>query len=45
NQFDKSNRPVSFFNPYPLNHEDHLEEERRLFFVAMTRAKEGLILT
>ncbi|MGM0598866.1 MAG: ATP-dependent helicase, partial [Candidatus Rifleibacteriota bacterium] len=32
--FDKQNRQTRFFNPYPLNHEDHLEEERRLFFVA-----------
>lgn len=44
-QFDQQNRAVSFFNPYPLTHEEHLEEERRLFFVAMTRAKEGLILS
>ena len=43
--FDQENRAVSFFNPYPVSHEDHLEEERRLFFVALTRAKEGAILT
>ncbi len=43
--FNQSNRPVNFFNPYPISHEDHLEEERRLFFVALTRAKEGAILT
>lgn len=42
---DKQNRPVAFFNPYPTNHEDHLEEERRLFYVALTRAKEGLLLS
>ncbi|GAB4269375.1 MAG: hypothetical protein Kow0029_05400 [Candidatus Rifleibacteriota bacterium] len=45
NEFDKSERQVSFFNPYPGCHEDHLEEERRLFFVALTRAKEGVILS
>ena len=45
NEFDKLNREISFFNPYPLDFEDHLEEERRLFFVALTRAKDGLILT
>ncbi|PKL51012.1 MAG: hypothetical protein CVV42_01540 [Candidatus Riflebacteria bacterium HGW-Riflebacteria-2] len=43
--FNQGNRPVNFFNPYPVSHEDHLEEERRLFFVALTRAKEGAILT
>lgn len=43
--FDRGERPVNFFNPYPVSHEDHLEEERRLFFVALTRAKEGAILT
>lgn len=43
--FNQGNRPVNFFNPYPISHEDHLEEERRLFFVALTRAKEGAILT
>jgi len=44
-QFNQQDRAVNFFNPYPLTHEEHLEEERRLFFVAMTRAKEGLILS
>ncbi len=44
-QIDRLARPVNFFNPYPVGIEDHLEEERRLFYVAMTRAKEGLILT
>jgi DNA helicase-2/ATP-dependent DNA helicase PcrA len=44
-EFDRQNRQTNFFNPYPLNHEDHLEEERRLFFVAITRAEEGLILS
>ncbi len=44
-KFDQQNRPVAFFNPYPLSHEDHLEEERRLFFVALTRAKEGVIMS
>jgi len=44
-RFDQMPRPVSFFNPYPVSIEDHLEEERRLFYVAMTRAKESLILT
>ncbi len=43
--FNSKNRAVNFFNPYPVSHEDHLEEERRLFFVALTRAKEGAILT
>lgn len=43
--FNRQQRPVSFFNPYPVSHEDHLEEERRLFFVALTRAKEGLLLS
>ncbi len=43
--FDELDRPVKFFNPYPVTHEEHLEEERRLFFVALTRAKEGLLLT
>ena len=45
NYFNQKERPVSFFNPYPVSEEEHLEEERRLFFVAITRAKEGLILT
>lgn len=44
-QFDAGQRPVNFFNPYPVSLDDHIEEERRLFFVALTRAKEGLILT
>ena len=43
--FNREGRAVNFFNPYPISHEDHLEEERRLFFVALTRAKEGAILT
>lgn len=43
--FDSKNREVNFFNPYPSNDEEQLEEERRLFFVAITRAKEGLIMT
>lgn len=43
--FNSKHREVSFFNPYPVSEDEHLEEERRLFFVAMTRAKEGLILT
>ncbi len=42
---DAGDRPIPFFNPYPADFESHLEEERRLFFVAMTRAREGLILT
>jgi DNA helicase-2/ATP-dependent DNA helicase PcrA len=45
NTFNSQNRAVSFFNPYPCNYEDHLEEERRLFFVALTRAKEGVIMS
>jgi DNA helicase-2/ATP-dependent DNA helicase PcrA len=43
--FDKNRHQVSFFNPYPLCHQDHLEEERRLFYVALTRAKEGVMLS
>lgn len=45
NYFNSKTRQVSFFNPYPASEDEHLEEERRLFFVAITRAKEGLILT
>lgn len=44
-EFNKGEREVSFFNPYPLDFEEHLEEERRLFFVGLTRAKEGIIMT
>ncbi|HNX74821.1 MAG TPA: ATP-dependent DNA helicase [Candidatus Rifleibacterium sp.] len=44
-RFDQAGRQVSFFNPYPGNLEEHLEEERRLFYVALTRAKDGLLLT
>ncbi len=43
--FNSKNREISFFNPYPNSDEEQLEEERRLFFVAITRAKEGLIMT
>lgn len=43
--FNQQQRAANFFNPYPTSHEDHLEEERRLFFVALTRAKEGLLLS
>ena len=42
---DSTQRPIPFFNPYPADYDDHIEEERRLFYVAMTRAKEGLILS
>lgn len=42
---DAENREIRFFNPYPADHEDHLEEERRLVYVALTRAEEGLVLT
>jgi len=42
---DAKNREIRFFNPYPADHEDHLEEERRLVYVALTRAEEGLIMT
>ena len=45
NYFNSKNREVNFFNPYPGSDEEQLEEERRLFFVAITRAKEGLIMT
>ena len=44
-RLDATERPVPFFNPYPADPEDHLEEERRLFYVAITRAQEGLVLT
>lgn len=44
-RLDARRPAVSFYNPYPSDAEDHLEEERRLFFVAMTRAQEGLVLT
>lgn len=43
--FNDKNHQPEFFNPYPVTYEDHLEEERRLFYVALTRAKEGFILT
>lgn len=43
--FNSKSRAVNFFNPYPSNESEQLEEERRLFFVGATRAKEGLILT
>lgn len=42
---DAGKREIRFFNPYPADHEDHLEEERRLLYVALTRAEEALILT
>lgn len=45
NEFNRSQREVSFFNPYPCSFEEHLEEERRLFFVALTRAKDGIIMS
>ncbi|RCK79887.1 MAG: ATP-dependent DNA helicase UvrD/PcrA [Candidatus Ozemobacter sibiricus] len=44
-RLDARRPAVPFYNPYPSDAEDHLEEERRLFFVAMTRAQEGLVLT
>lgn len=44
-EFNKAQREVSFFNPYPSSFEEHLEEERRLFYVALTRAKEGVIMS
>ncbi len=44
-RLDARRPAVPFFNPYPTDPEDHLEEERRLFFVALTRAQEGLVLT
>ena len=45
NYLNSRNREINFFNPYPNSDEEQLEEERRLFFVAITRAKEGLIMT
>lgn len=42
---DGLQRIIPFFNPYPSGRAEHLEEERRLFFVAVTRAKEGLVLS
>ncbi len=42
---DAGNREIQFFNPYPADHADHLEEERRLLYVALTRAEEALIMT
>lgn len=36
---------VDFFNPNLLNQKEQLEEERRLFYVALTRAKEGIIFS
>jgi superfamily I DNA/RNA helicase len=44
-RIDRHTRELPFFNPYPSDLNDHLEEERRLFYVAITRAEEGLILT
>lgn len=43
--FNSKKREINFFNPYPNSDEEQLEEERRLFFVGITRAKEGLIMT
>lgn len=43
--FDKNDSRTEFFNPYPVTYQEHLEEERRLFYVALTRAQEGLILS
>ncbi len=37
--------PFPFFDPYPATLDDQLDEERRLFFVAITRAEEGLVLS
>lgn len=51
NQFPASPRSASFDLPDPLikenapSHADHRQEERRLFYVAMTRAKDRLYLT
>jgi len=42
---DAGSREIQFFNPYPADHADHLEEERRLLYVALTRAEEALIMT
>jgi DNA helicase-2/ATP-dependent DNA helicase PcrA len=42
---NQDERPFPFFNPFPESMGEHLEEERRLFFVAVTRAQESLTLT
>lgn len=36
---------IKFFNPYPENYDELLVDEKRLFYVAITRAKSILILT